>query len=74
MNLDELTSSQKKALTIGTLIGALLGAGITWLMILTPSDQPPEEEPQPISAGDILNLTGAAVSLVKMVDNFRRQL
>lgn len=72
--MDELTPKQKKALTIGALLGALLGAGVAWLMIIAPSDEVEDEEAQPISAGDILNLAGAAAALIKMIDGFRRQL
>ncbi|MEM7034276.1 MAG: hypothetical protein AAF629_32335 [Chloroflexota bacterium] len=72
--MDDLNPRQKKALFVGLVLGALIGAGITWLMILAPSDDVEDEEPQAISAGDILSLTGALASLVRMIDSFRRRL
>ena len=60
----ELEQKHKKALILGSLIGALLGAGATWLMIKAPLDLDQDEEPEPISAGEILNLTGAAATLI----------
>jgi hypothetical protein len=69
-----LETKHKKALAIGSLVGALLGAGATWLMIKAPTDLIEGEEPEPISAGEIVNLTGAAATLINLVDNFRRRL
>ena len=72
--MDELSSRQKKALVIGGAIGALIGASVTWLMILAPSDGADDEEPVEISAGDVLSLMGAVSATVKMIDSFRRRL
>ena len=70
----EFESKHKKALVIGSLIGALLGVGATYLMIKAPSDIDPETKPDPISAGEILNLTGAAATLINLIDTLRRRL
>ena len=72
--LDELEPKHKRALVIGSLIGALLGAGAAYLMIKAPADLEEGEEPEPITPGEILTLTGAAASLMHLVDNFRRRL
>ncbi len=69
-----LETKHKKALVIGSFVGALLGVGATWLMIKAPPDLIEGEEPEPISAGEIVNLTGAAATLINLVDNFRRRL
>lgn len=70
----ELEAKHRKALLIGASVGALLGAGATWLMIKAPSGSTEGEEPEPITPGEILNLTGSAATLLHLVDNFRRRL
>jgi hypothetical protein len=71
----EIEPKKRNALVVGTLIGALLGAGAAWIIM----DNPPEplndgKEPKPIKPTDIITLTGAAASLIRMVNDFRRRL
>jgi hypothetical protein len=72
--MDDLEPKHRRALVIGSLIGALLGAGAAYLMIKAPAELADGEEPEPITPGEILTLTGAAASLLRLVDNFRRRL
>ena len=72
--MNQLEPKQTKILAVGSLIGALLGAGAAWLLMQTPLEPAPDEEPEPITAGDILKLTGAAAALLSMLDSFRRRL
>lgn len=62
------------ALLVGSLIGALLGAGTAYLLLTAPAEARPGEEPEPIGGGDILALTGAAAVLIRKLDDFRRRL
>lgn len=72
--MDDLEPKHKRALVVGSLIGALLGAGATYLMIKAPAELEDGEGFEPITPGEILTLTGAAASLLRRVDDFRRRL
>ncbi len=69
-----LTQSQKIKLVWGMLIGALLGAGTTWLLMEAPTGLAEGEEPEAITAKELLALTGAAALLIRKLDDFRRKL
>ncbi len=64
-------SKIQKGLALGGLIGAVLGAGVAFLLIKTPSD--PEED-DPLTGGELLSLTAAAAALFRQVDDIRRRL
>jgi hypothetical protein len=70
---DNLTKKQK-VMILGSLVGAVLGAGTAYLLMTAPSEVKPGEEPKPISGGDILALTGSAAVLIRKLDDFRRRL
>jgi len=72
--MEDLTATQRRSLAIGTLIGALIGLGSAYLMIKAPAAPADNKDPQPISAGEIISLTGAAATLVRMLDDFRRRM
>lgn len=61
------------ALTIGGLIGALLGAGIAYTLVKSPANLEPGELPGPLKTKDLLSLTNTATSLIKQLDNVRRK-
>jgi len=69
----ELEPKQRNALIIGTLAGAILGAGIGWLVAQSaPEDS--DEPKEPIRPGEILKLVGAAAILLRQVDDLRYRL
>ena len=69
----EARQKEKLILFIGACLGALLGAGAAYLMLRAPKDLT-EDDPNPLSAGDIIGLTAAAATLVRRLDHFRRRL
>jgi len=69
-----MESKQRMKLLWGALIGAVLGAGAAWLLMKAPADLPEGEEPEPISAGELLNLAGTAATLIRRLDDFRRKM
>jgi hypothetical protein len=69
----ELEPRQRKALIIGTLAGAVLGAGIGWLIAQSaPEDY--DEEKEPIRPGEILKIVGASAVLLRQIDDMRYRL
>jgi hypothetical protein len=69
----ELDAKQKRALTIGALIGAILGAGAAYLLVTNPVTLEEGEEPKPITATEIISLTSLAASFIRRLDDFRRR-
>ncbi len=72
--MNETSKKKQMALIIGSLIGALLGAGTAYLLLTAPAEAEPGKEPEPITGGDLLALTGAAAVLIRKMDDFRRRL
>lgn len=68
----ELDAKQTRALTIGAIIGAILGAGAAYLMVTNPVTHE-GEEPEPITATEIIGLTSLIASLIRRLDDFRRR-
>jgi gas vesicle protein len=68
MNLE---SKQKRGLLIGALIGAILGAGAAYLLLTAPGEE--DEETEPVTAKDLLSLTGTAALLIRKLDDVRRK-
>jgi gas vesicle protein len=64
-------TNKQRGLIIGTLIGAILGAGAAYLLMVAPSD--PEDERQPITGGELISLTSAAAVLFRKLDDIRRR-
>lgn len=62
-------SRKQLALLAGALIGATLGAGVAYLLTTTP-----REELDPVTATDLVSLTGSAAILVRKLDDLRRKL
>jgi gas vesicle protein len=69
MNLEP---KRQRGLLIGALIGAILGAGAAYLLLTGPSDEE-SEETKPITAKDLLSLTGTAALLIRKLDDVRRK-
>jgi hypothetical protein len=69
----EFDRKQKRALAIGALIGAILGAGVAYLLVTAPALEEEGVEPKPITATEIISLTNLAASLIRRLDDFRRR-
>ncbi len=67
MNLE---TKHTRGLFIGALIGALIGAGAAYLLMTAPAD---EKSPEPVTAKDLLGLTGVAAALIRKLDDIRRR-
>lgn len=63
----------KRGLVVGALIGAILGAGVAFLLIKAPSNREDGEEPKPLSATDLIALTSGAAALIRKLDDVRRR-
>ena len=69
----ELEPKQRNALIIGTLAGAILGAGVGWLLTQTaPEDF--DEEKDPIRPGEVLKVVGASAVLLRQLDDLRYRM
>jgi NhaP-type Na+/H+ or K+/H+ antiporter len=62
-------SRQRWAMVAGALIGAVLGAGTAYLLTTTA-----REEYEPVTATDLMSLTGSAAVLIRKMDDLRRKL
>lgn len=70
MNID---TKKQRGLIIGALIGAILGAGAAYLLLTSPASLEEGEEPDPITARDLLGLTSLAALLIRKLDDIRRR-
>jgi hypothetical protein len=69
----ELEPKRRNALIIGTLAGAVLGAGVGWLLTQTaPEDL--EEDKDPIRPGEVLKIVGASAVLLRQLDDLRYRM
>ena len=66
-------SKQQRVLMIGAIIGAILGSGTAYLLMAAPAGEEDKQD-EPITAGELLAVTGAAAALIRKLDDFRRKL
>lgn len=67
-----LEAKEQRGLLIGALIGAILGAGVAYLLMAVPADG--DKEAEPITAKDLLTVTGTAAALIRKLDDLRRKM
>ena len=67
-------SPKQQKMALGALIGGLLGVGSVYLLMTAPKGSLTGEDPDPITAGDVISLTGAAAVLIRKIDDFRRKM
>ena len=61
-------------LVAGSIIGAVLGAGVAYLLLTNPAQSEPGEEPKELDAGDLLGLTTTAALFIRKIDDVRRKI
>ncbi len=64
---------QRRAMLMGALIGAVLGAGTAYLLATT-KPRPDDEQIKPLKASDLLSLTAAASVIIRKVNDIRHRL
>jgi hypothetical protein len=69
----ELEPKKRNALIIGTLTGAVLGAGLGWLLAHSAPEDTGEEK-EPIRPGEILKIVGASAVLLRQLDDLRYRM
>ena len=66
--------TKQRGMLLGAIIGSVLGAGAAYLLMTAPANLEPGEEPEPVTARELLGLTGAAALLVRKLDDLRRKV
>jgi hypothetical protein len=69
-----LEPKQKRALTIGAIIGGVLGAGVGYLLATAPANLEEGVEVKPFSASELIAVTSVAATLIRRLDDFRRRM
>ncbi len=69
----ESDTKHKRAVVVGALIGAVIGAGTAHLFINNPDTLDDQDMP-PLKGSDLLSLTAAASILVRKISDIRRRL
>lgn len=62
----------QRAMVLGGAIGAFLGAGAAYLLSVAPNDD--NDEKKPITAAELITLTGAGATIIRRLDDLRRKL
>ncbi len=66
--------AKQRVIIMGGLIGAVLGAGVAYLLKVAPTGLAEGDQPKPVTAKELIGLTGAAAVLVRGLDDLRRKL
>jgi len=66
--------AKQRVIIMGGLIGAVLGAGVAYLLKVAPTGLAEDDQPEPVTAKELIGLTGAAAVLVRGLDDLRRKL
>lgn len=69
----KLQPQQRIILIAGALMGALLGAGIAWLLT-QPDEQMGERHRQPLRPSDLFKLTANIAALLREIDEIRHRV
>jgi hypothetical protein len=69
----ELEPKQKRALAIGAIIGGVLGAGVSYLLVTAPANLEEGTEVKPLSASELIAMTSVAATLIRRLDDLRRR-
>jgi hypothetical protein len=69
----ELEPRQRKAVIVGALVGAVLGAGTGWLLVQSAANNSRKPE-QPIRPGDVFKLLRNAAGLLRQLDDLRNRM
>ncbi len=69
----ELEPRQRNALIVGAMVGAVLGAGVGWLLA-QPTEDDSGEPKKPIRPGDVLKLAKNAAGLLRQLDDLRHRM
>jgi len=69
----ELQSRQRMILIAGALMGAILGAGIAWLLT-QPDERMGDRRKQPLRPSDLFKLTANIATLLREIDEVRRRV
>jgi hypothetical protein len=64
-------SKKERVLVAGAVIGAVLGAGVGYLLMKAPAEN---MELEPVTATDLLGVTGSAAVFIRKIDDLRRKL
>ena len=69
----ELEARHRNALVVGALTGAVLGAGVGWLLAQSASGDS-DEPKRPIRPGDVFQIVRNAASLLRQLDDVRHRM
>ncbi|MGC8880265.1 MAG: hypothetical protein ACP5R2_13685 [Anaerolineae bacterium] len=69
----KLQPQQRMILIAGALMGALLGAGIAWLLT-QPNEWNGDRRRQPLRPSDLFKLTANIAALLREIDEIRRRV
>lgn len=66
-------STSSKALLLGALLGAFIGAGAAYILVKAPSNVKPGDLVSPIKPKDLLDITKTLTNLIGQLDDVRRK-